>query len=77
MPRKSPADDLDPFGMRHTGRACGRSGERGGGIGRRLLALDAEPVGAFDAVEREREAGEVLDRCSHGVLDCGRLRLVR
>ena len=55
-------DGLDPFGMGHAGRACGRSGVRGGGIGRRLLALDAEPVGAFDAVEREREAGEVLRR---------------
>ena len=48
--------------MRHSGRARGRPGVRGGGIGRRLLALDAEPVGAFDAVEREREAGEVLRR---------------
>ena len=49
--------------MGHAGRACGRSGVRvGGRIGRRLLALDAEPVGAFDAVEREREAGEVLRR---------------
>ena len=62
MPLHGPADGLDPFGMRHTGRACGRSVVRCGGIGRRLLALDAEPVRAFDAVEREREAGEVLGR---------------
>ena len=33
-----------------------------GAIGRRLLALDAEPVGAFDTVERQREAAEVLRR---------------
>ena len=58
----SPADGVDPFGMRHTGRARGRSGVRCGGIGRRLLALDAEPVGAFDTVEREGEAAEVLRR---------------
>ena len=57
----SPADGFDPFGMRHTGRARGRPGVRGG-IGHRLLALDTEPVGGFDAVEREREAGEVLRR---------------
>ena len=62
VPLKSPADGLDPFGMRHTGRARGQPGVRGGGIGCRLLALDAEPVGAFDAVEREREAAEVLGR---------------
>ena len=48
--------------MRHTGRARGRSVVRGGGIGRRLLALDAELVGAFDTVEREGEAAEVLGR---------------
>ena len=55
-------DGLDPFGMRHTGRARGRSVVRCDGIGRRLLALDAEPVGAFDTVEREGEAAEILGR---------------
>ena len=62
MPLESPADGFDPFGMRHTGRACGRSVVRCGSIGHRLLSLDAEPVGAFDAVERERETAEVLGR---------------
>ena len=62
MPLESPADGFDPFGMRHTGRARGQPGVRGGGIGRRLLALDAEPVGAFDTAEREGEAAEVLGR---------------
>ena len=67
----SPADGLDPFGMRHTGRARGQPGVRGGGIGHRLLALDAEPVGAFDAVEREGKAAEVLGR--HRLLARGEL----
>ena len=62
VPLHGPADGFDPFGMGHAGRACGRSGMRVGGIGRRLLALDAEPVGAFDAVERQRKAAEVLGR---------------
>ena len=61
MPLESPAHGLDPFGMRHTGRARGQPGVRGG-IGHRLLALDAEPVGGFDAVQRERKAAEVLRR---------------
>ena len=62
MPLHGPAHGFDPFGMRHTGRARGRPGVRCGGIGRRLLALDTEPVGAFDTVEREGEAAEVLGR---------------
>ena len=62
VPLHGPADGFDPFGMRHTGRARGRSVVRCGGIGHRLLSLDTEPVGAFDAVECEREAGEVLRR---------------
>ena len=70
VPLESPADGFDPFGMRHSGRARGRPGVRGG-IGHRLLSLDTEPVGAFDAVEREGEAGEVLRRRLRALAEVG------
>ena len=57
-----PADGVDFFVPRQSGPGCrGRFGV-GGSLGHRPLALDAEPVGAFDTVEREGEAGEVLGR---------------